>query len=132
MALASFWAPLGLAVLGCVAAFALLGAAAVVIGGRRVVARSAEYRRVTRLLEASARTARLRTFDDALVTAAEEVRAMTRATSAMCCSLDARGQWVGMVVDGNGGRPATGDAVSALRELVDDDRQAQEIELQER
>src|SRR5206468_11921066 len=95
MALASFWAPLGLAVLGCVAAFALLGAAAVVIGGRRVVARSAEYRRVTRLLEASARTARLRTLDDALVTAAEEVRAMTKANSAMCCSLNARGQGVG-------------------------------------
>ena len=132
MALASIWAPLGLAVLGCVVVCALVGGAAVVIGGRRVVARSAEYRRVTRLLEASARTARLRTFDDALVTAAEEVRAMTRATSAMCCSLNASGQWVGMVVDANGGRPATGDAVSALRELLDDDRHAQEIELQER
>src|SRR5206468_8454457 len=85
MALASFWAPLGLAVLGCVAAFALLGAAAVVIGGRRVVARSAEYRRVTRLLEASARTARLRTFDDAPAPAAGEVREMPNPTSAVCC-----------------------------------------------
>src|SRR5437868_3386601 len=89
--------PINWSSLGCVVVCALVGGAAVVIGGRRVVARSAEYRRVTRLLEASARTARLRTFDDALVTAAEEVRAMTRATSAMCCSLDARGQWVGMV-----------------------------------
>src|SRR5260370_1332850 len=70
MALASIWAPLGLAVLGCVVVCALVGGAAVVIGGRRVVARSAEYRRVTRLLEASARTARPRTFDDLLVATA--------------------------------------------------------------
>ena len=107
MAVASIWAPLGLAVLTCVVVCALVGGAAVVIGGRRVVARSAEYRRVTRLLEASARIARLRTFDEALGTAAEEVRAMTKATSAMCCSLNARGQWVGMVVDAEGGRPAS-------------------------
>ena len=51
MALASFWAPLGFAVLAGVAAFALIGAVAVIVGGRRVVARSGEYKRVTRLLE---------------------------------------------------------------------------------
>ena len=132
MALASFWAPLGLAVLASAGAFALVGVAAVIISGRRLVARSAEYQRVTRLLEASARTARLRTFDDALVTAAEEVRTMTKATSAMCCSLNARGQWAGMVVDANGGRPAPPEAVSALRELLDDDERARDIDLEGR
>src|SRR5437763_1451331 len=132
MALASFWAPLGFAVLAGVAAFALVGAVAVVVGGRRVVARSGEYKRVTRLLEASARTARLRTFDDALVTAADEVRTMTKATSAMCCSLNAKGQWAGMVVDARGGRPATPDAVAALRELLDDDERARDIDLEGR
>src|SRR2546429_5045631 len=127
MALAWVWAALGLAVLGCVVVCALVGGAAVVIGGRRVVARSGEYKRVTRLLEASARTARLRTFDDALVTAADEVRTMTKATSAMCCSLNAKGQWAGMVVDVRGGRPATPEAVAALPELLDDDQRPRDI-----
>ena len=125
MPLGSFWALLGAAMLVCVAA----GAVAVIVGGRRVVARSAEYQRVRRLLDASARTAKLRTFDDALVTAAEEIRTMTRSVSALCCSLDARGQWVGMLVDGDGGRPAAPEAVSALRELADDDG-PQEVDLQ--
>lgn len=132
MPLASFWAPLGFAVLAGAGAFAVLGAVAVVVGGRRVVARSAEYKRVTRLLEASARTARLRTFDDALVTAADEVRTMTKATSAMCCSLNAKGQWAGMVVDADGGRPAPPEAVAALRELLDDDERARDIDLEGR
>src|SRR4029079_11902160 len=84
-----------------------------------------------RLLEASARTSRLRTFDHALVTAAEEIRKMTKATSAMCCSLDARGQWAGMIVDSGGGRPATPDAIAALRALLDGD-DAREVELHDR
>ncbi|MEY2423287.1 MAG: hypothetical protein QOI95_3354 [Acidimicrobiaceae bacterium] len=102
------------------------------LGGRRVVARSADSGRVSRLLAALARTARLRTFDDALATAAEEVRNMTGATAAMCCSLDARGAWAGMIVDGEGGRPATPDAIAALRELTPDDGVAHEIDLHER
>ena len=125
MPLASFWAPLGLAMLVCLA----VGAVALVVGGRRVVARSAEYQRVTRLLEASARTAKLRTFDDALATAAGEIRTMTRSSSALCCSVDARGQWVGIVVDSDGGRPAAPEAINALREIADDDG-AKEIDLQ--
>ena len=131
MALATVWPPLFVAAFACVLACAIFGAVALVIGGRRVVARSAEYQRVTRLLEASARTSRLRTFDDALVTAAEEIRKMTKATSAMCCSLDARGQWAGMIVDSGGGRPATPDAIAALRALLDGD-DAREVELHDR
>src|SRR5690242_12407253 len=131
MALASVWAPLLVAALACLAGCAVFGAIALVVGGRRVVARSAEYQRVTRLLEASARTSRLRTFDDALVTAADEIRTMTNATSAMCCSLDARGQWAGMIVDSGGGRAATTDAIAALRALLDGD-DAREVELHDR
>lgn len=96
------------------------------------MARSADNTRVTRLLAALARTARLRTFDEALATAAEEVRNMTGATAAMCCSLNARGEWAGMIVDADGGRPATSDAIAALRELVADDGIAHETDLHER
>jgi signal transduction histidine kinase len=130
--MASLLAPFGLTGLVYAAAFAAFGAAAAVVGGRRVVARSAENQRVTLLLGALARTARLRTFDDALVTAAEEARNLTGAAAAMCCSLDARGEWAGMIVDGDGGRPATGDAIAALQELTTDDGAAHEINLHER
>jgi signal transduction histidine kinase len=130
--LASLLAPFGLTGLVYAGAFAAFGAAAAVVGGRRIVARSAENERVTRLLAALARTARLRTFDDSLATAAEEVRNLTGATAAMCCSLNAHGEWAGMIVDADGGRPASNDAIAALRELSDDDGLAREIDLHER
>ncbi|HEV3226809.1 MAG TPA: HAMP domain-containing sensor histidine kinase [Acidimicrobiales bacterium] len=110
----------------------VLGTVLLVIGGRRVVARSAEYQRVNQLLAASARTAQLRAFDDALLTAAEEVKAMTHASSALCAALDAHGEWVGMIVDGDGGKPAPTEAVAALRELAEEDHTAREIDLHER
>jgi signal transduction histidine kinase len=100
--------------------------------GRRVVTRSTEHDRIARLLAAAARTARLRTFDDALATAADEIRAMTSAASVVCCSLTARGEWVGVVRDSEGSRPATPDAIAALRELMSDDETAREVELHER
>src|SRR5436190_3920721 len=102
-------APFGLTVLAYAVAFAVVGAAVTVIVFRRVLARSADHSGMTRLLSASARTARLRSFDDALATAAHEVRALTGASAAICCSLDARGEWVGMLADGEGGRPATAE-----------------------
>jgi K+-sensing histidine kinase KdpD len=113
-------------------AFAAFGAAAAVVGGRRVVARSADSERVSRLLAALARTARLRTYEEALATAAEEVRNMTGATAAMCCSLNAQGEWSGMIVDAEGGRAASADAIAALRELTSEDGAASEIDLHER
>jgi K+-sensing histidine kinase KdpD len=128
----SLLAPFGVTVLVYAAAFAVLGAAVMVVVGRRVVARSAEHERVTRLLAASARTAKLQTFDDALATAANEVRDMIGASAAMCCALDARGEWVGMLVDSQGGRPAGAEAVAALRDLVVEDERAREVELSER
>jgi two-component system sensor histidine kinase KdpD len=79
-----------------------------------------------------ARTARLRAFDDALATAADEIRNLTGATAAMCCSLNAHGEWAGMIVDADGGRPATADAIAALRELTSDDGMAHEIDLHDR
>jgi signal transduction histidine kinase len=130
--ISSLLAPFGLTGLAYAGAFAAFGAAASVVGGRRIVARSAENERVTRLLAALARTARLRTFDEALATAAEEVRNMTGATAAMCCSLDARGAWAGMIVDADGGRTASADSIAALRELTSDDGAAREIELHDR
>ena len=50
--MASLLAPFGLTGLAYAGAFAAFGAAAAVVGGRRVVARSAENERVTRLLAA--------------------------------------------------------------------------------
>src|SRR5882762_7193744 len=129
--MASLLAPFGLTGLAYAGAFAAFGAAAAVIGGRRVVARSADNGRVTRLLAALARTARLGAFDDALATAAEEVRNLMGASAAMCCSLNAQGEWAGMIVDAEGGRPATSDAIAALRELTTDDGAAREIDLHE-
>jgi len=57
---------------------------------------------------------------------------MTGATAAMCCSLNAHGEWSGMIVDAEGGRPATADAIAALRELTSDGGVALEIDLHER
>ena len=132
MGSASLLAPFGLTGLAYAAAFAVLGAAVMVVIGRRVVARSGEEQRVSRLLAASARTAKLRTFDDALATAAVEVRQMIGASAALCCAVNPRGEWVGMLVDDQGGRPAPSDAVEALRDLVAEDPSAREIDLHER
>jgi K+-sensing histidine kinase KdpD len=122
-------APFGLTVLAYAFAFAVVGAAVTVVVFRRVLARASDHEEMTRLLSASARTARLRTFDDALATATHEVRALTGVSAAICCSLNARGEWVGMIADGDGGRPATPDAVATLRELIADDETARSIEL---
>ena len=130
--IASHFAPFGITGLVYGAAFAAFGAAAAVVCGRRIVARSAESERVTRLLAALARTARLRTFDEALATATEEVLGMTGAAAAMCCSVDARGEWAGMIVDGDGARRATPDAIAALRELTGDSDEAREVDLHEK
>jgi signal transduction histidine kinase len=50
----------------------------------------------------------------------------------MCCSLNARGEWAGMIVDAEGGRPATTDAIAALRELVADDGGAYDVDLHQK
>lgn len=130
MAIASVLAPFGLTGLVYGGAFAVFGAAAAIVAGRRVVARSAEHDRVTRLLAASARTARLRAFDDALETAAQEVRTISGAATALCCTQDAHGGWIGVVVDRDGARRSTSEAVTALRELVEP--VAYEIELHDK
>jgi signal transduction histidine kinase len=91
-----------------------------------------ERRRVARLLDASGHTARLRSFEDALVTAAEQVRQLVDSSGAICCAIDAHGQWFGMMVDDREGRPASGDAVEALRELAAEDSSAREIDLNDR
>ncbi len=96
------------------------------------MARSAENERVTHLLSALARTARLRTFDDSLATAAQEIWNLTSSTAAMCCSLNARGEWAGMIVDTDGGRPASNDAIAALRELAGEPGEACEMDLHEK
>jgi len=57
---------------------------------------------------------------------------MTGATAAMCCSLNARGEWAGMIVDAEGGRPATTDAIAALRELVADEGGAYDVDLHQK
>lgn len=91
-----------------------------------------ERERVARLLDASGHTSRLRSFEDALATAAQQVRWLVDSTGAICCGVNAQGQWVGMLVDARGSRPASGDAVETLRELASEDASAREIDLNER
>jgi len=91
-----------------------------------------EKAQVARLLDASGHTSRLRTFEDALCTAAEQARSLVDAQGAICCSIDPHGQWFGVHVDGRGRRPATGDAVETLRELGAEDATARAIDVQDR
>jgi signal transduction histidine kinase len=91
-----------------------------------------ERRRVAQLLDASGHTARLRSFEDALATAAQQVRQLVDSSGAICCAIDAQGEWYGMMYDERGTRPATEDAVETLRELAAEDGTAREIDLNDR
>jgi len=91
-----------------------------------------ERRRVSQLLDASGHTARLRTFEDALITAAQQVRQLVDSSGAICCAMDAQGEWHGMMYDERGSQPATEDAVEILRELAAEDGTAREIDLNDR
>jgi len=109
----------------------LLGVLVVVVHTQSV-RHEHERRRVAALLDASGHTSRLRSFQDALVIAAQQVRSLLDSTGAICCGIDAHGQWLGMIVDARGFRPASGDAVDTLRELAMENTQPREIDLEAR
>jgi K+-sensing histidine kinase KdpD len=111
---------------------ALLLVALLVVAHRQSIKHDHERVRVGRLLDAAGHTSRLRSFEDALATAAQQARLLVDASGAICCSIDARGQWFGVMVDGRGSRPASGDAVETLRELAAEDSSAQEMDLNDR
>jgi signal transduction histidine kinase len=91
---------------------------AVVISGRALGDRQAERLRVERLLQASTKTAELRSFDAALHVAAEQAMGLTTGFAGVCCAPDCEGRWVGVVVDDDGIRGLDGDAVAAMRQLT--------------
>ena len=107
----------------------VLGALVVLARHRRHAGDSHEDRRINRLLDATSRTAKLRSFEEALTTAAAEACALSDADVGLCCAMDARGVWSGMLVDGDGPRAASIDAIEALRELVTEDPSAREVDL---
>jgi signal transduction histidine kinase len=110
---------------------ALLGVLLFVVH-RQSLKHERERRRVARLLDASGHTSRLRSLEDALATAAEQVRLLVDASGALCCAIDAHGHWTGMIVDDRGSNHATDDALDALRELAAEDGTAHAIDLNDR
>jgi signal transduction histidine kinase len=110
---------------------ALLGVLLFVVH-RQSLRHERERRRVARLLDASGHTSRLRSLEDALSTAAEQVRLLVDASGALCCAIDAHGQWTGMIIDDSGSRHVTDDALEALRELAAEDGTPHAIDLNDR
>jgi signal transduction histidine kinase len=90
---------------------------AVVASGRALAGRQAERLRVERLLEASIKTAELRSFIAALTVAAEQAQGLTTGIAGVCCAPDCEGRWVGVVVDDQGTRRLEDEAVAAMRHL---------------
>ena len=91
---------------------------AVVASGRALAGRQAERLRVERLLEASIKTAELRSFTAALTVAAEQAQGLTTGIAGVCCAPDVEGRWVGVVVDDQGTRRLDDEAVATMRHLA--------------
>ncbi|HZQ27041.1 MAG TPA: HAMP domain-containing sensor histidine kinase [Acidimicrobiales bacterium] len=98
--------------------------ALVFLGTRRMALQSAEHMRFQRLYEASARTAQLAGFEDALATLAGEARGLVTGFAAICCGQKPDGEWVGVLVDDTGASPAGPEVVAALVALPGDKPQA--------
>jgi signal transduction histidine kinase len=119
-------APLGVAAVALVdtldvGAFAPLLLApvlgAVVLASRLAARQRDEHLRFQRLLEASGRTAQLRTFPDSLAAAAGEARSLSTGSAAICCAADVTGRWVGAIADDSGARPAPPETVDMLVQM---------------
>ena len=77
-----------------------------------------EHLRFERLHEASSRTAYIVDLDDAMRVLAGEANGLATGTGAVCCTIDASGQWFGVAVDDAGSRRASKAAVDELLGLV--------------
>ena len=80
---------------------------AVALNNRYAAQQRDEHLRVERLYEATSRTARLATFDEAMTSAARESRTLLTGIAAMCCTQMTDGQRRGVVVSDQGTRPTT-------------------------
>ena len=87
---------------------------AVALNSRHAAAQRDEHLRFERLYAASARTARLAGFDEALGLLAAEARSLGTGVAAVCCSTDTSGTWVGALVDDVGTRAAPAEVVGEL------------------
>jgi len=88
--------------------------AAVALNSRHAAAQRDEHLRFERLYEASARTAHLAGFYEAMGLLASEARSLGTGVAAVCCSIDTSGTWVGSLVGDSGAGAAPEELVGAL------------------
>lgn len=94
--------------------------AALMFNSRHAAAQRDEHLRYERLHEASSRTAHLVDLDDALNLLAVEANGLATGVGAVCCTIDAAGEWIGVVVGDTGSRRISADVVDELLGLIDE------------
>jgi signal transduction histidine kinase len=103
--------------------------AALIFNSRHAAAQRDEHLRFERLHEASSRTAYVVDLDDALRLLAAEANGLATGIGAICCTVDASGQWIGVAVDDAGSRRATPAVVEELRGIVIEGGDGKEVDL---
>ena len=94
--------------------------AALIFNSRHAAAQRDEHLRFERLHEASSRTAYVVDLQDALKVLAAEANGLATGVGAICCTVDANGQWIGVAVDDAGSRRASPAVVDELLAFVVD------------
>ena len=94
--------------------------AALIFNSRHAAAQRDEHLRFERLHEASSRTAYVVDLQDALKVLAAEANGLATGVGAICCTVDATGQWIGVAVDDAGSRRASKAVVDELLAFVVD------------
>ncbi len=93
--------------------------AAVASNSRYAAHQRDEHLRIERLFEATSRSARLVSFEQAVASTATESRHLLTGVAAVCCVPSAHGDWLGVVDDDDGLRPMSSFEVDALKALVE-------------
>lgn len=106
--------PFGRVTAAVVPAAVVLLVGLAVIGARHLARARADARRFRRLYEATSRVGRLGDLDVVLASLATEAAQLAAGTGAVCCTVDGRGAWWGMRVDGSANRRLDETAVSWL------------------
>lgn len=94
--------------------------AALMFNSRHAAAQRDEHLRYERLHDASSRTAHLVDLDDALNLLAMEANGLATGLGAICCTVDATGEWIGVIVGDAGSRRASSDVIADLLRLIVD------------
>jgi signal transduction histidine kinase len=104
--------------------------AALIFNSRHAAAQRDEHLRFERLHEASSRTAHVVDLDHALNLLAAEANGLATGLGAVCCTIDAAGQWLGVVVDDAGSRRASPEVVEELLSMVSEGDDGREVVLE--